>query len=311
MSNIIEVEIENRSYRPFLNLDTDSRKTIRLTTLTDNQIGAVIKIFLNKNGIRIPLKEFNIAGINPRKSGLPRFELGGLYSEKTLYLELKVDGRKSEIFEIRMTPYLRNKKIPFYIVSLLVILFLFVWGGILLIKNITSPGYEQFSPDKIENVLPDKNTNRTASSVSPAVPLKQEEKKPVENKTAAEGQIKPVPPPAEPVKTELLERIIYFTPNNTSITDRASLVLDELIPILKEKKAAAVEISGHCALSGTEAGRERLSRERAFTTLNYLKKEGWAPEKELIIKWYGGTRLISSNPDEIYRNRRVEIKITF
>ena len=72
---------------------------------------------------------------------------------------------------------------------------------------------------------------------------------------------------------------------------------------------AVVEITGHCAMSGTEAGREELSRERAYNTVTYLKKEGWRPETKPVMRWFGGTQPVTSNEEEIYRNRRVEISV--
>ncbi len=297
MSNLIEVETENSSYTPFLNLDSDSEKSIRLTTLTDNQTGAIIKIALNKNGIRVPLKEFRVAGITPGESGIPRFELTGVYNGKTLHLRLKIDGREGENSEIKLSPYLRNKKIPFYAAALIITLLLFIWGGGLFIKSLTYTENKQLPPAESEKTLPVTNIRGTDKTVPAGDPVEQEEK------PSASGPVT--------VKTELIEKIIYFTPDSTTITEEAFPVLDGLIPVLQKNKTAVVEISGHCALSGTEEGREQLSRERAFTTLRYLKQKGWTPEKEPVVRWYGGTRLLSTSPEEIYRNRRVEIRISF
>ena len=101
----------------------------------------------------------------------------------------------------------------------------------------------------------------------------------------------------------------YFTPNNTTIKKDAGSVLKDLARELKNIQNITLEISGYCAMTGTEEGRERLSKERAYNVLDYLKKEGWVPETEPVVKWYGGTRPVTLIEEEIYRNRRVEISI--
>jgi len=62
-------------------------------------------------------------------------------------------------------------------------------------------------------------------------------------------------------------------------------------------------------MTGTEEGRERLSKARAYNVLDYLKKEGWIPNTEPVVKWYGGSRPVTFDQNEIYKNRRVEITI--
>ena len=46
MGNLIEVEIENRSYIKLQDLDQSSEGILKLTTLIDNQPGVIIKVFL-------------------------------------------------------------------------------------------------------------------------------------------------------------------------------------------------------------------------------------------------------------------------
>ncbi len=274
MDNLIEVEIENRSYIELLNLNKYDHKTLNLTTLVDNQTSVIIKIFLNKAEKRVLLKEFYIRNLKRKVSGLPRFEVKSSYNGKFLSLDLMVDGRKTDHSEINLRPYLRNKFLPLFIIlSLLAVILLFTGGKWLFSEFLFNDAAAPTSINKEEDTKP---------------------------KTAYEK-------PAKEVKTTLYTS--YFLPNNTSIGKNTAQKLKYLAKKLKSTPNTLVEISGYCAMTGTKEGRERLSKERAYNVLNYLKKEGWIPETEPVVKWYGGTRPVTLNKKEIYKNRRVEIKI--
>ncbi len=305
MSNLIEVEIENKSYIKLMDLDYSSKGILKLTTLVDNQPGAIIKVFLNKNGNRIPLKEFEAHHISPKVSGLPRFELISLYTDKRLHIELKVDGRKVEETEIKLTHYFRNRYLPLFIVIGVITFLLLILGGKWLITGL-------FLEAPVTTSSINSSDKITIETTLKPVPIKvKPEPVPIKKTEAAI----PLPGSEEGEKPQdvqeviIIERSLYFNPNNTSIQKSASLILKELARELERHANAVVEISGHCAMSGTEEGREDLSRERAYNTAAYLKQEGWDPETEAVVKWYGGTQPVTSNKDEMYRNRRVEIRI--
>lgn len=331
MGNLIEVEIENKSYIQLQDLEQSSKGILNLTTLVDNQPGVIIKVFLNKGGNRIPLKEFEVRHISPKASGLPRFELGSSYIKKRLYLELKVDGRKTDSAEIRLAPYLRNKYLPFFIIIGTIAALLLIMGGKWLVTNVitTTSDVVKSTPESTgytQKITPSE-TDRTSVETPPVektMPEQSDEKQtneeidlPASTTVPIEKTEKPTPlstaeAPAETQtagKAIVPEHTVYFSPNNTSIQKDAVMILKKLAVELINNADAVVEISGHCAMSGTKAGREELSRERAYNIVTYLKQEGWTPEIEPVVRWFGGTQPVTTESEEIYRNRRVEITV--
>ena len=327
MSNLIEVEIENKSYIKLLDLENQQKNTLKLTTLEDNQSAVIIKIFLNKSDTRIPIKEFNIRNLKHKASGIPRFELDSSYNNKILNLELKVDGRKVENTEIKLASYLRNKLLPLFIIlSLLAVFLLFAGGKWLFSEIIFNESTSPVSINKAEDVKtntayekPIQSTTNTETEKTTEEPIQSDTKTetelvtekaapvPVKNQeNSSETKETPIEVVKE-VKTSLYTA--YFTPNNTTIQKDATNILKDLARELITIPNVLVKISGYCAMTGTEEGRERLSKERAYNVLNYLKKEGWKPEIEPVIKWYGGERPVTLNENEIYKNRRVEINV--
>jgi len=294
MSKVIEVEIENRSYLELLNLEHQQTNKLKLTTLIDNQSAVIIKIFLNKSDTRIPIKEYTIRNLKPKKTGPERFELISSYNNKVLNLKLIVDGKEFEVTEIKLGSYLRNKFLPLFIVSGAIFILLLFTGGRWLFGSFAVSSNADFQTSISKKEL----VNKKNESPSPWVTEK-------EKITATHGVIKP-----EPVREiEFSMHTLYFTPNNTSIQKDTALVLKDLAKKLKTEPDTKVEISGYCAMTGTEEGRERLSKERAYNVLAYLTSEGWIPKITPDIQWFGGLRPVTLNEDEIYMNRRVEIKI--
>jgi len=311
MDNLIEVEIENRSYIELLNLNKYDHKTLNLTTLVDNQTSVIIKIFLNKAEKRVLLKEFYIRNLKRKVSGLPRFELTGSYIDKFLSLDLRVDGRKTDHSEINLRPYLRNKFLPLFIIlSLIAVFLLFAGGKWLFSEFLFNNAAAPISINKVEDTKPEtayEKQNKTKINIQTEELSKESESEVITTPIANPDAQSKVKEPAKEVKTTLYTS--YFLPNNTSIGEDTAQKLKYLAKKLKSTPNTLVEISGYCAMTGTKEGRERLSKERAYNVLDYLKKEGWIPKTEPVVKWYGGTRPVTLNKKEIYKNRRVEIKV--
>lgn len=348
MGNLIEVEIENRSYIKLQELGQSSEGILKLTTLIDNQPGVIIKVFLNKDGERILIKNLEVRHLSPKASGLPRFELISSYEKKKLYLTLKVDGKKVDASEIKLAGYLRNKYPVLYTIIGIIAVLLLIFGARWLIGTISQPitNYEtkpepleyatkpasaeteedsraaepaEESPITTKSSIPEQEkTDTTVESESPEATLpgqSDSNQTDTSNKssditiTQTEEKTQPAPPSVSTETASSIAQIIYFSPNNTTINRNAVLLLKELAVELKKNTNALVEISGHCAMSGTEEGREELSRERAYNVVAYLKQEGWEPVTEPVVRWYGGTQPVTSEEEEMYRNRRVEIRI--
>lgn len=358
MGNLIEVEIENKSYIKLQDLDESSEGVLKLTTLIDNQPGVIIKVFLNKDGERFLIKNLEVRHLPQKVSGLPRFELISSYEKKKLYLTLKVDGKKVDDSEIKLSAYIRNKYLPLYILIGILAALLIIFGTRWLIGTLSQPitSYQTTSkeadtsrakPQPMEyttkTVSTEKEKDSRAAEPAEESPIKTESNIPEPEKTdttvepeSAEAttpdqsdsnqtdtSYKPpdttiaqtrektqtAPPSVSTETAPSIEQVIYFGPNSTTINRDASLLLKKLAVQLKNNSNASVEISGHCALSGTEEGREELSRERAYNIVAYLKQEGWHPEKEPVVRWYGGTQPVTLDEEEVYRNRRVEIRV--
>jgi outer membrane protein OmpA-like peptidoglycan-associated protein len=79
------------------------------------------------------------------------------------------------------------------------------------------------------------------------------------------------------------------------------------LPILLENPELNVIISGHCAIAGTEVGRQEISVQRAENTYAWLKKKGWNPSSQPQIRGEAGNYPLTMDPEKQDINRRVEI----
>jgi outer membrane protein OmpA-like peptidoglycan-associated protein len=315
MSDYIEVEIENKSYLKLLNLEDHRKKIIKLTTIEDNQSSVIIKIFLNKSGEKFFIKEFNVRNLQPKKSGLSRFKLSCQYKRKWLNLELMVDGKKFENFDLNLSKFFRNNKVLLYIFAGILILLVLIFGGRCLL---TKPGPD-ITQDSSRETISKPVTEETETKIPKELPLVEKTENNLQDSTRTtvlETVKEEVQSAVEAEKSAADTQIIttfsytaYFGPNDTVIMDEAVIILEKLAETLIKHPEVQVIIEGHCALTGTEPGREILSQERAYNILSYLKKKGWTPEIDPIIRWFGGTQPVTLNEEEIYRNRRVEITI--
>ena len=114
----------------------------------------------------------------------------------------------------------------------------------------------------------------------------------------------------------ILERI-YFDFDKFDIRDESIVELNKLLVFLDKNPNVSVEISGHTDSRGADDYNLRLSRNRAKSVVNWLKKRKVA-SKRLVSVGYGETRAIapnenpdgSDNPEGRQMNRRIELTIT-
>ncbi|MDR1949936.1 MAG: OmpA family protein [Spirochaetaceae bacterium] len=87
--------------------------------------------------------------------------------------------------------------------------------------------------------------------------------------------------------------------------------LDKIGEILRRYGDRDILVGGHTALAGSEAGRQRLSRERAGAVADYLIGKGVREADRVVVRGYGAERPLGDNRNEEgrRRNRRVEITI--
>ena len=104
---------------------------------------------------------------------------------------------------------------------------------------------------------------------------------------------------------------VLFLPDSPELTALARERLNR-IPLREEGKTLTLlQVRGHCALWGTEAGRQKLSVERAEAVAGYLAGRGARILPETIIEGLGATEPLTRDPDNQEINRRVELVLTY
>jgi outer membrane protein OmpA-like peptidoglycan-associated protein len=104
---------------------------------------------------------------------------------------------------------------------------------------------------------------------------------------------------------------IQFLPESAELLESEIEKINKIAQILSKYSDRDILVSGHTALAGTAAGRERLSRDRAAAVGEKILSFGTHPSEQIIIEGFGARRPIASNATEEGRrkNRRVEITI--
>ncbi len=104
---------------------------------------------------------------------------------------------------------------------------------------------------------------------------------------------------------------IRFRPDSAELLTSEKKKIDAIAEILAEYPERDILITGHTALAGTAAGRQRLSEERAGAVAEYLLTIGARTEDRIITRGMGARDPIADNGTEegMRKNRRVEITI--
>lgn len=131
-----------------------------------------------------------------------------------------------------------------------------------------------------------------------------EEEAEVEGEIETEGEAE-----AQPVLPPELSQRVYFTPNSSQLTETARQRLSEFTQELRKYEGVQLVIEGHCALYGTEQGREELSRERARQAAQYIQNLSWSPEQPPVVRGLAGQDPVSRDSEKQHLNRRVEITV--
>ncbi len=104
---------------------------------------------------------------------------------------------------------------------------------------------------------------------------------------------------------------LRFTVSRATLSSQAKRYLDRVAEYLEaDKTVKQVKIAGYTDSSGRLGNNFYLSRDRARSVSDYLKKRG-VSEKLLTVAWYGEKSPIASNADKRGRamNRRVMLAI--
>jgi len=104
---------------------------------------------------------------------------------------------------------------------------------------------------------------------------------------------------------------IRFQADSAVLLPSEQAKLDQIAEILGRYGDRDILVGGHTALAGTEAGRQKLSEERAASVAAYLISKGARQTERVVVRGYGATKPVSDNSTEQgkKKNRRVEITI--
>lgn len=104
---------------------------------------------------------------------------------------------------------------------------------------------------------------------------------------------------------------IQFAPDSFILMQSEQAKLDQIAAILGNYPERDILVTGHTALAGTEAGRLKLSSERARAVADYLLKKGSRAPEQIIMKGMGAEQPVADNStaEGMRKNRRVEIII--
>lgn len=110
--------------------------------------------------------------------------------------------------------------------------------------------------------------------------------------------------------------MIYFDLDKSNIRTEAALDLEKILDVLNKNPTMKLDIRSHTDSRATHQYNEALSNRRAKSTLQWLVKNGVAPNR-LTAKGYGETQLVnkcsdgvSCTEEEHQMNRRSEFIIT-
>jgi peptidoglycan-associated lipoprotein len=134
---------------------------------------------------------------------------------------------------------------------------------------------------------------KNAKNKSVKAPAQEIEKK---------AEIKP-----DPQKSK--EQIIFFEYNSSKITEEAIAILnDEILPKIKNSKAAKIKIEGYCDERGSASYNKKLGKKRADSVKAYLVKNGVKSSRIKVLS-YGKLKPADSGHNEKAwaKNRRAVV----
>ncbi|MFM9055643.1 MAG: OmpA family protein, partial [Bacteroidota bacterium] len=109
-------------------------------------------------------------------------------------------------------------------------------------------------------------------------------------------------------------KTVYFDLNKHAIRTDATLTLDEVVTLLKEKRHFKIAITAGCDSRASDAYNDALSRNRSASVRKYLVSKGVKSNQIKKVKWTGEKLLVNNCTDETpcseemhQQNRRSDI----
>lgn len=116
--------------------------------------------------------------------------------------------------------------------------------------------------------------------------------------------------PPEPLYLDAKrELVVYFGPNQDSLSREAEQQLRTLAGELRSWRNLSITIEGHCALFGTEEGREELSLDRAEAGASLLRKILGPGEADISLSGRAGQQPVTRDRERQELNRRIELSV--
>lgn len=113
-----------------------------------------------------------------------------------------------------------------------------------------------------------------------------------------------------PVLNQNLQNIT-FEYKSSDLTAESKMILNSIVESMLSYNTASVELGAHTDSIGSDRYNQKLSQQRAQSTMNYLVSQGISASR-LTAQGYGEINPIASNDTAEGRaqNRRVEIRVT-
>ena len=267
MSSICVVT-DNENLKPLLIASEGSAGHLPLTTIREGQKRAHIRLYQIDDTGKRKLYELTIDNLGESK---PEIDLDGICRGGAVHLTFLLNGAPIKHVSLPIHEATTVKR-PWWLLAPAVLI----------------------AAALVFLLFPDEAPPPAPANGSFTIPSD-----PVESSTIVE------PPSA--VIVEALEATVYFSPNSAVLLPDTQEALLGLAEELSTKPEWRVQVSGHCALAGTEQGRIELSWERAQMVSSYLLASGWSPQEAPVLTGFGGKMPVTVDEDLQHLNRRVEI----
>ena len=104
---------------------------------------------------------------------------------------------------------------------------------------------------------------------------------------------------------------VNFNTDSAKLRSESESILDAAVKVLNENSVVHVRVEGHTDSRGSDEYNRKLSERRAQSVVAYLVSQG-IDANRLSAIGYGESAPVAPNdtPENMYKNRRVELVVT-
>jgi len=326
------VAVEPRGYARLVPAQRGAQGTLNVTTVEAGQERALVRLYIGGEGERREIKRIELRELAANSQRRTSIRLAASVSRRGLLTVVAYRaGRCLARESVSIKPYIAPvwPRRSAAAAAAVLVLLLAAWGiaqvdsvrdtiAGLLSESDADPRIEQpaghavdaerldTAPSEVEPSEPPPSEAEPAEPEPSAEPEDGEDGEFAETPEAAPApevrHDSDVPPAALPVT-------VYFTPESAELRSPARERLDELLGAIAETDAI-LDLVGHTAIAGTEAGRRHLSVRRAQVVRDYLVQEGLDDSRIGAWRGVGAEEPATTDPEEQDRNRRVELRLS-